>query len=193
VLHDRRSMTGREFSGWGRVLRSRSVPVCPDDIASIAGLLQRSTGMIAHAGGRSYGDTALNRGGEVLLTGKLDRILEFDQETGLVSVEPGVTFRKLLAEFLPRGFLVPVTPGTGFATIGGAVALDVHGKNHEHAGSFGQHVTSLDLVTPDGRQRTIGPDAEPDLFRATCGGIGLTGIITASRSAWPGCLDRRCA
>jgi decaprenylphospho-beta-D-ribofuranose 2-oxidase len=171
-------MIGQEFSGWGRALRSRSNPVTPGDTASIAGLLGQSNSMIVHAGGRSYGDTALNGGGDVLLTSKLDRILDFDPQTGLVTVEPGVTFRQLLARFLPEGFMVPVTPGTGWATIGGAVALDVHGKNHEHAGSFCQHVVSLDLVTPDRTERTIGPDAEPALFRATCGGIGLTGIIT---------------
>src|SRR5205823_4089349 len=90
------------------------------------------------------------------------------------------TFRQLLERFLPDGWLAPVTPGTSFATIGGAVAHDVHGKNHEVAGSFGQHVLELDLLTPNGLH-TIGQQARPDWFRATIGGCGLTGIITRVR------------
>src|SRR5262245_42771047 len=80
--------------------------------------------------------------------------------------------------FLPRGWLAPVTPGTSFVTIGGAVANDVHGKNHERTGTFGQHVSEIDLITPDGATHTIGPMVRPDWFRATVGGIGLTGVMT---------------
>jgi decaprenylphospho-beta-D-ribofuranose 2-oxidase len=133
-------------------------------------------GLVVHGAGRSYGDCALNAGGQALLTGRLDRILSFDAHTGIVELEPGVDFRRLLHVFLPRGFLAPVTPGTGFATMGGALANDVHGKNHEIAGSFGQHVTELDLLTPDGQSRLVTPGT--DLFRATAGGLGLTGVIT---------------
>lgn len=130
-----------------------------------------------HGAGRSYGDCALNAGNRALITTRLDRILAFDAATGIVEVEPGVSFRRLLEVFLPRGFRVPVTPGTSFATIGGAVANDVHGKNHEHDGSFGQHVTAFDLVLPSGEMRTVTPD-DTALFRATMGGLGLTGMIT---------------
>jgi decaprenylphospho-beta-D-ribofuranose 2-oxidase len=93
--------------------------------------------------------------------------------------EPGVTFADLLKTFLPRGFLVPVTPGTAFATLGGAVANDVHGKNHDRAGGFGDHVQWLDLLLPSGEELRVTPDERPDLFAATIGGIGLTGIILA--------------
>ena len=168
-------MTQRTLSGWGRVRRSISDVQEP---GSTRDLSIGGAGTIVHAGGRSYGDTALNAGGTAVLTGGLDQVLAFDAATGGIVVEPGVTFRQLAREFLPRGWLVPVTPGTGFATIGGAVALDVHGKNHETSGSFGQHVTALDLLTPDGAMLTIGPECHPALFRATCGGIGLTGIVT---------------
>jgi decaprenylphospho-beta-D-ribofuranose 2-oxidase len=133
-------------------------------------------GLVVHGAGRSYGDCALNTGGEALLTGRLDRILSFDAQTGIVELEPGVDFRRLLHVFLPRGFLAPVTPGTGFATMGGALANDVHGKNHETAGSFGQHVTEFDLLAPDGQIHLVTPGT--DLFLATAGGLGLTGLIT---------------
>jgi decaprenylphospho-beta-D-ribofuranose 2-oxidase len=135
-------------------------------------------GISVYGAGRSYGDSALNASGHSCLTGRLNRILGFDERSGIVEVEPGVTFRQLMDVFLPRGWLVPVTPGTAFATIAGAVAHDVHGKNHECDGSFGQHVTEIDLMTPDRAVRTLGPRSRPAWFRATCGGCGLTGIMT---------------
>ncbi len=169
------------LTGWGRVARAASVTQRPDSVTDLAQLFverPRAHGLIAHAAGRAYGDCALNAEGTALLTAGLAGVLSFDPGSGLIAVEPGVTFRQLMAAYLPQGWLVPVSPGTGFATIGGAVANDVHGKNHEVAGSFGQHVTELDLLTPDGTTRTIGPHAEPALFQATCGGLGLTGVIT---------------
>ena len=169
------------LSGWGRVHRSPSVTLRAAAVSEALTAFAepaRAHGLIAHAAGRSYGDCALNGQGTALLTGALNRILGFDPTTGVVQAEPGVTFRALLAATLPHGFTVPVTPGTSFATLGGAVANDVHGKNHEAAGSFAQHVAELDLLTPDGTLRTIGPSQDAELFRATCGGLGLTGIIT---------------
>ncbi len=167
------------LTGWGRTTHSTSQAVRPERMAeaeTLFGPPAPPNGLVIRGAGRSYGDGAMNGGGAALLTQRLDRILDFDAETGIVQVEPGVDFRRLLQVFLPRGFLVPVTPGTGFATIGGAVANDVHGKNHESAGSFAQHVTELDMVLPDGTRRTVTP--ESDLFRATAGGLGLTGFIT---------------
>ncbi len=168
------------LAGWGRVAPAHSQATRPErmteaqaDFRAPAG----ERGMCLYGAGRSYGDCALNDGGAALMTRRLDRILAFDPASQIVQVEPGVDFRRLLAVFLPRGFLAPVTPGTGFATIGGAVANDVHGKNHEHDGSFCQHVTELDLVLPTGARRTITP-ADGAIFRATCGGLGLTGFIT---------------
>jgi decaprenylphospho-beta-D-ribofuranose 2-oxidase len=135
-------------------------------------------GISIYGSGRSYGDSALNANGHSCLTGRLNRILGFDEATGIVEVEPGVTFRQLMDVFLPKGWLVPVTPGTSYATIAGAVAHDVHGKNHESDGSFGQHVTEIDLMTSDGSVRTFSPHSRPAWFRATCGGCGLTGVLT---------------
>ena len=168
------------LSGWGRVQHAACEATRPERFADAEAIFTAPhgrRGLCLHAGGRSYGDCALNEAGEALITTRLDRVLGFDEATGLIEVEPGVTFQRLLSAFLPRGFLVPVTPGTGFATIGGAVANDVHGKNHERDGSFGQHVTEIDLLLADGARQTITP-ADTDLFRATVGGLGLTGFIT---------------
>jgi decaprenylphospho-beta-D-ribofuranose 2-oxidase len=168
------------LTGWGRSSVAESAATRPERFSEAVADFNAAggaRGICLYGAGRSYGDCALNSGGSALLTSRLDRILSFDEETGEVAVEPGVDFRRLLDVFLPRGWLVPVTPGTGFATIGGAVANDVHGKNHEHDGSFGQHVSALDLLLPDGTQRTVTP-ADTDLFRATVGGIGLTGFMT---------------
>jgi decaprenylphospho-beta-D-ribofuranose 2-oxidase len=169
-----------ELAGWGRFPRARSEAARPERFAeAVAGFVTSSAenGICLYGAGRSYGDCALNAGGTTLITGRLDRILAFDAETGIVQLEPGVDYRRLLDVFLPRGWLAPVTPGTSLATIGGAVALDVHGKNHERDGSLGQHVTELDLVLADGSRRTVTPQ-DGDLFRATVGGLGLTGFIT---------------
>jgi len=173
------------LSGWGRTKKSPSVTLLPsgmeDALTAFGDPTGRAHGLIAHAAGRAYGDCALNDQGCAVLTSGLNRIISFDPASGLLEVEPGVSFRQLVDEFLPRGFMVPVSPGTGFATIGGAVANDVHGKNHEQAGSFCNHVEALDLLTPSGRVHTIGPAAEQRLFEATCGGLGLTGLITRIR------------
>ena len=166
------------LTGWGRFTSAEQHVLRPARAAQAdaAFTTARAGGICLHGAGRAYGDCALNAGGTALLTTQLDRILAFNPDTGLLQAEPGVDFRRLLDVFLPRGWLAPVTPGTGFATLGGAVAHDVHGKNHELGGSFGQHVSELDLLLPDGTCRTLTP-AEP-LFRATMGGAGLTGFVT---------------
>jgi FAD/FMN-containing dehydrogenase len=129
--------------------------------------------------GRSYGDSSLPAGpGEVALNTTLaDRLLAFDPATGRLRAEAGFTMRELYRVFLPRGWFAPVTPGTSFVTLGGMVASDVHGKNHHSAGTFGRHVTALRLAVADGRVVECSPTAEPDLFWATIGGMGLTGHI----------------
>ncbi len=169
------------LTGWGRTAAAALDAARPERVAEARRALAAvgTEGLIAHGGGRSYGDAALNEGGRALLTRRLDRILAFDPATGDLVAEPGVTFADLMAVFLPRGFLVPVTPGTAFATLGGAVANDVHGKNHDRTGSFGDHLQWLDLLLPSGEVARIGPDQRPELFAATIGGIGLTGIILA--------------
>jgi decaprenylphospho-beta-D-ribofuranose 2-oxidase len=167
------------FSGWGRVLRAEMDAARPERVAEIAkalGAVDRR-GVIVHGAGRSYGDAALNSGGRAILTGRLDRLLDFDPASGLLVAESGVTFDDLRRVFLPRGFLAPVTPGTAFASLGGAVANDVHGKNQDHAGNFGRHLAWLELMLPSGEIRRLMPD-DP-LFQATVAGLGLTGVIIA--------------
>ena len=155
--------------------RTRELHAALRDGAAAAG----SRPLLPRGAGRSYGDVCLNADGSVILTERLNRILSFDPATGLVVVEPGVTYADLLAVFLPRGFRVPVSPGTSFVTMGGAVANDVHGKNQHVAGCFGDCVEWLDLLCADGSVRRLSPTENPSLFDATIGGIGLTGIVTA--------------
>src|SRR5262245_48804843 len=171
-----------ELTGWGRSSRAPVTACRPERASELAlALAQASTpgGIIAHGAGRSYGDAALNSGGMAVLTTRLDRILAFDPETGDVVCEPGVTFRDLVDTFVPQGFMPPTSPGTAFATVGGALANDVHGKNHDRHGSFGNHVHWFDMLLADGAWRRMSPDEDPELFAATLGGIGLTGVISA--------------
>lgn len=167
--------------GWGRAPLARVSACRPERLNQAVDALRvvGPEGIVAHGAGRSYGDAALNDGGRIMLTRRLDRVLAFDPETGDIVVEPGVTFADLLRIFLPRGFLAPVTPGTAFATLGGAVANDVHGKNHDRVGSIGDHLAWLDLLLPSGEIVRVSPRERPDLFFATIGGIGLTGVILA--------------
>lgn len=168
------------LSGWGRNVWA-SMPVArPETMSALraAVLIDEPGGVLARGAGRSYGDAALNGTGRLVLTERLNRFLEFDPATGRLVAEAGVTFDDLLTTFLPRGWMAPVTPGTAFATLGGALANDVHGKNHDRDGSFGQHVEWFDLLTASGEVLKVDAGAQPDLFRATIGGLGLTGMVT---------------
>lgn len=173
-------MTWKEMrlAGWGRTAWSTSRVARPETLASLRAVAREAESLVRGAG-RSYGDQAQCAGGHVILTERLNRFLAFDAESGLLVAEAGVTFTDLLSTFLPRGWIAPVTPGTGFVTLGGALANDVHGKNHDHDGSFGRHVEWFDLLTADGEIRRVTPDNSPDLFNATVGGMGLTGIVTS--------------
>ena len=126
--------------------------------------------------GRSYGDSCLNDGGVLLTTEGLDRFIYFDEVAGLLRCEAGVTLGSILDLTVPRGWFLPVLPGTQHVSVGGAIANDIHGKNHHRAGTFGCHVERLELVRSDGERRLLTP-GEP-LFAATVGGLGLTGLIT---------------
>lgn len=128
--------------------------------------------------GRSLSDVCLNPDGTLLQTPAMDRLLAFDETHGSLRCEAGVTLRQLLEFLTPRGWFLPTTPGTSQVTIGGAIANDVHGKDHHRNGSFGCHVTRLELLRSDGQRIECSPDAHCDLFRATIGGLGLTGLIT---------------
>ena len=135
-----------------------------------------SGNLIARGKGRCYGDASLAP--TVLSTLKYNHILHFDEEKGIISCESGVSLDELLTVIVPKGWFLPVTPGTKFITVGGAVASDVHGKNHHKDGSFSQHVHEIELINEKGEVLSCSPEKNPDLFAATCGGMGLTGIIS---------------
>ncbi len=129
--------------------------------------------------GRSYGDSCLTPGGTLLHTRRLDRFIAFDPASGLLDCEAGVLLDEIIELVLPQGWFLPVTPGTRYVTVGGAIANDVHGKNHHRTGSFGDHVLAFDLLRSDGSRTTCTPSGgDDDLFAATIGGLGLTGVIT---------------
>ena len=130
--------------------------------------------------GRSYGDCCLNDSGTVLLTRDLNRLIRFDRETGLLKCEAGVSLAEIIRFALPLGWFLPVTPGTKFVTVGGAIANDVHGKNHHCSGTFGCHIKSFELLRSNGVVLNCSPENNSELFRATIGGIGLTGLILSA-------------
>ncbi len=136
------------------------------------------TPWLPHGSGRSYGDVCLTDQGSLLLTTALDRFIQFDVSTGVLRCESGVTLYEILHYIVPQGWFLPCTPGTGYATIGGALANDVHGKNHHDAGSFGDHVRAFELLRSDGSRLICTPGENTALFRASIGGLGLTGLIT---------------
>lgn len=172
-------MGQQRYGSWGRyplirqqgcVLPWRSDPL-PEPLPGTASLLP-------YGAGRSYGDVCLNRGGTVVATDQLNHFIEFDTESGLLRCESGVRLQTLLELIVPAGWFLSVAPGTALATVGGAVANDVHGKNHHQAGTFGRHVRAFELARSDGSRCVCSPTAEPELFAATIGGLGLTGLVT---------------
>ena len=167
----------RQLSGWGRTAPSvAEVLSTPDADEIVKAVMQAGPrGVIARGLGRSYGDNAQNGGGLVIDMPALNRIHSISADDATVDVDGGVNLDQLMKAALPLGLWVPVLPGTRQVTIGGAIACDIHGKNHHSAGSFGNHVVSMELLTADGQVRHLTPDS--DLFWATVGGNGLTGII----------------
>ncbi|MEO7397238.1 MAG: FAD-binding oxidoreductase [Ilumatobacteraceae bacterium] len=170
------------LTGWGRTAASgaRLLPVSATNIAeAVAGAGDR--GALVRGLGRSYGDAAQNGGGLVMrLAGSAGDAL-LDEQADEVTVGGGVSVDDLLRVLVPRGFFVPVTAGTRFITVGGAIASDIHGKNHHGDGSFGNHVRSMSLLTADGTVVELSPTVRPDLFWATVGGMGLTGVVLDAR------------
>ena len=179
--------TAQRLTGWGRtaptvaqVLSTRDPELIARAVAQVADGGGR--GVIARGLGRSYGDNAQNGGGLVIDMTPLSRIHSIDGETRIVDVDAGVSLDTLIKAALPFGLWVPVLPGTRQVTVGGAIACDIHGKNHHSAGSFGNHVRSIDLLTADGEIRQLTPDGpESELFWATVGGNGLTGIMMRAK------------
>lgn len=134
--------------------------------------------LLPHGLGRSYGDSCLNADGTLLTTERLDHLLDFEPATGVLRCESGVTLDAILRLVTPQGWFLPATPGTKFVTVGGAIANDVHGKNHVREGTFGRHLRRFELVRSDGSRRVCSREENPDWFAATLGGLGLTGLIT---------------
>jgi len=172
-------MATQVFQSWGRVLREPHEAL---GLSSRHAPLPMPTGsggtVLPFGNGRSYGDSNLNPGGALLLGAQLDRFIDFDPATGVLRCEGGVLLHTILKLIVPQGWFLPVTPGTQFVTVGGAIANDVHGKNHHLAGSFGNHVRCLELLRSDGTRRLCSPTEHTEWFDATIGGLGLTGLIT---------------
>ena len=195
-MFDNLPTTSRALTGFGRTapsvaqvlstpdveLIARAVREANDPGSSSAAFLRR--GVLARGLGRSYGDQACNGGGLVIDMTALNKIHSVSGDTAVADVDAGVSLDQLMKAALPFGLWVPVLPGTRQVTIGGAIASDIHGKNHHSAGSFGNHVLSMDLLMADGEVRTLTPDGPDDeLFWATVGGNGLTGIVVRARIA----------
>ena len=164
------------ISGWGRFPVVDTALLQPQSPASALSSAATASSMVARGNGRAYGDAAIGDAMTLDLR-QLDRMRAFDPQTGLLVTEAGVLLSDIIAAFLPRGFFPAVVPGTRLVTVGGAIAADVHGKNHHKDGGFGDHVESLVIVTGDGLTRTCSRTELPDLFAATIGGMGLTGTI----------------
>ncbi|HWE01567.1 MAG TPA: FAD-binding oxidoreductase [Tepidisphaeraceae bacterium] len=171
------------LAGWGNVPRFNSAVYRPERSPEVASIVARreDASIIARGLGRSYGDAALNESGDVLIDTRLDRFLDFDPATGTLECEAGATFDAIIGAFLPRGFFPPVTPGTKYVTVGGAIAADVHGKNHHRDGSIAEFIDGFDLLLAGGQAIRCSRQENPDAFWATLGGMGLTGIIQTAR------------
>jgi decaprenylphospho-beta-D-ribofuranose 2-oxidase len=166
------------ISGWGNYPQQEAQMLTPSSCASLNAAVKLEGSLITRGMGRSYGDSA--NAPKVLQTSYCDHFLEFDEKTGRLTAEAGITLREILKVIVHRGWFLPVTPGTSYVTFGGAIASDVHGKNHHISGTFGQHVKSIRMVLGTGEVVTTSEDENPDLFHATCGGMGLTGVIISA-------------
>ena len=164
------------YQSWGR-FPSISQNACPIHWRSLS-LPDTPDTVLPYGLGRSYGDVCLNDGGTVLTTRFINRFIDFDSQTGILRCEAGVSLAEILELCVPQGWFLPTTPGTKFATIGGAIANDVHGKNHHRAGTFGRHVLQFELLRSDGSRRLCTPTSNEQYYAATIGGLGLTGLIT---------------
>jgi FAD/FMN-containing dehydrogenase len=169
-------MTVEVVASWGNVTR------VPHEIYRLRSRYDAfpavSSSALAFGNGRSYGDACLNGGGTLLQTRSLDRFIRFDPECGVLACESGVLLADILQLVLPAGWCLPVVPGTAYVTVGGAIANDVHGKNHHRAGTFGSCVRQFELLRSNGERLVCSPDDNPQWFAATVAGLGLTGVIT---------------
>lgn len=175
------------LTSWGRTRHAQSMVHLADSVDAVRTVVASpaSNGIVARGLARSYGDCCMVSGGRVLDMTGLSRIHDIDAETGAVTCEAGVSLRQLSAVLEPLGLALPIYPGTGFVTVGGAIANDVHGKEQHVAGTFGHHVEWLDLIAANGQLLRVSADSHPALFRATVGGLGLTGVIVTARLRVP--------
>jgi FAD/FMN-containing dehydrogenase len=167
------------IDSWGKTLRSEHTLI---DIQTrqepFSNVPKDLSSLLPFGNGRSYGDSCLNPGGALLKTGALNHFISFDPASGMLICEAGIHLCEILRIFVPRGWFLPVTPGTRHITVGGAVANDVHGKNHHRKGTFGAHIHRFELCRSDGSRHICSRDENRDWFLATVGGLGLTGVIT---------------
>lgn len=166
-----------KLAGWGRYPNIESESLAFANTATLTKLIQSQYPLIAYGNGRSYGDSALNK--KHIPMQRLNRLLSFDESSGLLTCEGGVLLSDIIKVFLPKGWFLKVTPGTKLITVGGAVASDVHGKNHHIEGCFSECIKSFDLLIPDGSILTCSKQENTEWFHATCGGMGLTGLIVS--------------
>lgn len=179
VVDDPR-MLRSDYGSWGRTPKAKHAVAIPEwrsDRLPPPRTTANPT-LLPYGLGRSYGDSCLNDRGTLIDTRRLARFIAFDRATGMLTCEPGVTLAEILHLVVPQGWFLPVTPGTKFVTIGGAIANDVHGKNHHAAGTFGRFVRRFELLRSDGSRLQCAPSENPGFFGATIGGLGLTGLIT---------------
>lgn len=181
--HFSRRASRRAIAGWGNFPVEECEIYRPEGLAELQEVIARAPerDLIARGLGRSYGDAALNRDRGVILSQRFDRMLDFSPETGVLRCQSAVSLAEILEVFLPRGFFFPVTPGTKFISIGGAIAADVHGKNHHTNGSMGEFVLDFRLLTAAGTILECSRNENSDLFWATIGGMGLSGVILDAR------------
>lgn len=169
------------LDSFGRIDRRKRQVMTPDQ--AIADLERRSgagTSLLAFGNGKSYGDSCHNAAGALIPMRSRRKILSFDLQTGILRAEAGVSLEEIIAHAAPQGYFLPVTPGTRFVTLGGAIANDVHGKNHHLRGTFGCHVTGFELLRSDGQRHACSASENAELFAATIGGMGLTGLIVSA-------------
>ncbi len=176
-------MSSSRYRAWAHipsVAQSAQVPMWRDNLAALLADADNKNTLLPFGNGRSYGDSCLNSKGGLIDSKQLDRMLAFDREQGIVQVEAGISFEALLQCTVPHGWFLPVSPGTSQVSVGGAIANDVHGKNHHCDGSFGHFVQSITLLSSTGAVRECSLDTNKDLFCATIGGLGLTGFIASA-------------
>jgi decaprenylphospho-beta-D-ribofuranose 2-oxidase len=165
-----------KVSNWGKYPEVEASVFEYNDVQKYPTLIGENDHMIPRGMGRCYGDSALAK--NILSTLKLNHLLAFDEEKGILTCEAGVTFEEVIRLFIPKGWFMPVSPGTKFITIGGAIASDIHGKNHHAKGTFSNHVYWMEIILPNGEIKKCSATENADLFALTCGGMGLTGLIS---------------